>query len=165
MSRASIETFHRIEQEGVLSKRRLETLKALWLGEKNSEVGLTHNEIALVAKNFSVFPPNYRHNVVARLCELEEQGVVRRVLDTYKCPVSGETCTTWETVDATPKGFTRKTLPTKVELIEALCQQIELLLPRFKIVTPGGQAWVDKTNMILAQCARHRKKKSKAEGH
>jgi hypothetical protein len=159
MSRASLETFHKIKSDGTLSKRRLETFASLLQGEKNSTFGLTHNEIGVIASRSGLFPPDYRNNVVARLCELEAQGVVRRVLDTSTCPISKETCTTWETVDFEPTKLTRKTLPTKVELIETLCQQLEAILRRVNAVTEDGKLWKTRTEFVLSDSARHRKKK------
>ncbi len=102
MSRASVETYRRIETEGVLSERRWQVYTALWLHENERPgIGLTHNEVSHYVTEIHEFPEGYRNNTVARLCELEKQLVVRRTGD-MECPRSHDLCTTWMTVDRMP---------------------------------------------------------------
>jgi hypothetical protein len=108
MSRASIETYQKITYDGTLSERRWQVYSALWKHEEERpDLGLTHNEISKLVLSMYTFPDGYRNNTVARLCELEKQGVVRRVGE-LTCPVSKELCTTWKTCDSLPKQVTRE---------------------------------------------------------
>lgn len=109
MSRASVETYRRIEAEGVLSVRRWQVYTALWRHElERPDLGLTHNEISNYVAEIHQFPEGYRNNTVARLCELEQQGVVCRVGE-LTCPRSGDLCTTWMTVNRMPVELRRPT--------------------------------------------------------
>lgn len=134
MSRASLETYNRIVSEGILSERRLQTLRAVIAIEEinNDRAGFTHNEIAKQLSTMWTFPIGYRHNVVARLCELEEYGVICR--SGYgKCPISGEACTFWATVDAMPVKVKKD--PKKItskQVIANLRLEIEQLKTKLK---------------------------------
>lgn len=137
MSRASLETYNKIVSEGILSERRLQTLRAVIAIEEidKDRPGFTHNEIARQLSTMWKFPVGYRHNVVARLCELEEAGVIRRSGD-GKCPISSETCTFWSTVDAMPVKVKKdsKKISNK-QIIANLKLQIEELKSELKNLT------------------------------
>jgi DNA-binding HxlR family transcriptional regulator len=165
LSRASVDTFNQLEKDGVLSERRFQTLKALWLFEKDATEGLTHNEIAGHVNTLWKFPANYRHNVVARLCELEEIGLVRRVTE-KKCTESGHLCTSWETVDTSNIKKIEKTVTaTKVELIESLCGQVEQMCAfmnkNIDNIPEKWRAWIERSESVVLQCEKFRKKRSR----
>lgn len=107
MSRPSIDTFRRIVDSGLIVKRRLQVFKALWKHEEERSRGLTHNEIWKYVQSYHTFPEGYRNNVVARLCELKQQGVVDEIEDEFICPISDYPCSTWRTMNKMPIAYRR----------------------------------------------------------
>lgn len=96
---------------------------------------------------------------MARLCELEEMGCIRRVRDDVQCPISGETCTTWESVDAMPRLIERAVNPTRVELIRALCSHIEQVVPASLATSAPASAWLKRSAELLSMCEKYRGRK------
>jgi len=90
----SIETFHQIEAEGLLSKRRFETYSVLF---KNGPLSATG--IATLIPNFK--SPSVGFNVHARLCELRDIGVVKEC-GTVECPHTGRRVILWDVTNKLP---------------------------------------------------------------
>jgi hypothetical protein len=122
MSIASVKTFREITENGLLSLRRRQVYTAIHEMEKEKKTPYTMGEVAWKVANNYKFPKNYRHNTIARLCELEEAGVVERVGE-RKCTFSGHLCTTWRTVNALPIKKKKKKKVTKDEVIKQLTQE------------------------------------------
>jgi hypothetical protein len=101
----SIDTYHAIESEGLLSKRRWEVYQALY------HVGpATAGEVAQSSgsvRNFSV-----GDNTHARIGELVERGVVREVGE-RECRVSGRMCIVWDVTEHLPVEPPKKEVKSK----------------------------------------------------
>lgn len=95
----SIDAYKKIKADGTLSKRRLEALEAVVFTGGNK----THNELQkwLCDTYPTLYPPNYRNNMVARLGELRDRGVIRETGE-RECTLSGIRCITWESTDEQP---------------------------------------------------------------
>jgi hypothetical protein len=154
--RASIDVYHRIEAEGLLSKRRKEVYDLLYkygpcsCSELFEKFKLTYHPAF-----------HYNHNVHSRLNELEEQGAVYRVTDQYECRVKKNLVHLWDVTDETPREFRPNYGPTKNELINVLCEQLEEVYARIKPETDKGRIWVNRTKAVLQQCSKYRKGKRK----
>jgi len=90
----SIEVFHKLESQGLLSARRLEVYKILF-----AHGPLTCMEAFQHAKLHG--NPDYRHNTHARLNELRERRVVQEI-GQKTCTVTGHKAILWDVTDQLP---------------------------------------------------------------
>ncbi len=147
--RTSVDTYHKIEAEGLLSKRRWAVYSALYANGPATATAIA-NELSCYKS------PSVGANVHARLGELRAAGCVYEVGETI-CQHTNQTVILWDVTEALPLKVEITGL-TKSELIDILCSQLEEILPRVKVTTEEGQAWLDKTLSIISECAEYRKK-------
>lgn len=153
--KTSIDTYRKIRDNGLLSKRRWEVYDALYLyGPK------TANELFRSMRDKAYI---LNSNTRTRLSELRDLGVVDEITEEHVCSVTGETVILWDTNDNEPrKGEKLIKQPTKRELIEALCQGIERVSTHFRSHANPREdymAWVNNMDRLLELCVKHRKKK------
>lgn len=97
----SREAYNTIRENGWLSKKRWEAYAALF----HSEGDLTHNELQqLIEENKTKSEMVYRNNIVARLGECRDMGVVKETGERV-CSISGMTCITWDVTCNLPVKF------------------------------------------------------------
>ena len=139
----SIEAYRRIEAEGLLSKRRAEVYRALFVHGP-----CTANELYKHMRS----PDILNTNIVTRLGELRGMGVAKE-LGARECRVTHQTVLVWDVTAAMPRPLMRLTEPTRSELIEALCKLLE------EVKDGGGTpTWLEDVRKILKLCAKHRRK-------
>lgn len=106
--KTSLEAYNMIKDNGWLSAKRWQAYDALF----HSKGNLTHNELqAEIEKKVS--PNNrliYRNNIVARLGELRQMGVVDEKGE-RKCRISGMNCIIWDVNDKLPTKTIRRDRP------------------------------------------------------
>lgn len=92
--RTSIEIYHKIESNGLLSKKRWEIYRILF-----KHGPLTSNEVFQFsdAKGF-----DHRHNTNARMSELRTMGVAEEVGEKI-CTVTGVNVLLWDVTDKLPR--------------------------------------------------------------
>jgi len=96
----SIETYRKIESDGLLSKRRFEVYSMLF-----DSGPLTANEIVRHSKQH--YPNTNPSSFHARLSELKRLGVAVEV-GTKQDPVSGNRCYIWDVTDKLPIKIERE---------------------------------------------------------
>lgn len=98
----SIDVYHQIEAEGLLSKLRLEVYKALFKSGPCTALELYSR----------AFKGTHRdHSITPRFSELEASGVIRSVGET-KCKISGRTVILWDVTSKLPEKIKK---PTKIK--------------------------------------------------
>lgn len=116
----SIETYHQIVAEGLLSMRRLQVYQVVF------ESGpLTGTQIAQKVK---AQHGSWSHSetIRNRLTELRDLGCVRE-LGEIKCPVTGRAAILWDVTAELPRTNKREFKQTKKQRIEELEQEVENL--------------------------------------
>jgi len=96
----SIDVYHQIESEGLLSKRRWEVYHILF-----NHGPMTSNETFDYSKLHGV--DGYRHNANARMTELRELGVVQEI-GTTLCSKTGRRVILWDVTSNLPKEPPKK---------------------------------------------------------
>lgn len=96
MRHTSIETYHQIREEGLLSKIRFQVYDVLY-----QHGPLTQNEVA------RRIPGAVQHSVSPRFAELESLGVVS-ASDERMCAVSGRNVLTWRVTGKLPGTIKKK---------------------------------------------------------
>ena len=97
--------YHKIKDDGLLSTRRFAVYEAMCLYAPPESEGITANELFRKMETDAFL---LNSNVVTRLGELRERGVVEEVCDEYgvsilrTCSVSGHNVLVWRTLDALP---------------------------------------------------------------
>lgn len=99
----SIETYHRIVDSGLLSRRRMEVYSGLY-----QHGPCTINELY---RKIGGSKMNVQANLHARMNELRELGVVAETR-TRPCEVTGERVIEWQTTDSLPRIAAK---PTKIK--------------------------------------------------
>lgn len=91
--RTSVEVYHRIEKEGLLSKQRFAIYKVLY-----EQGPMTISEcFEVLARN----NPNFNWNTRTRFGELRDQQAIYEVRE-RKCKVTGEVVIEWDVTDSFP---------------------------------------------------------------
>ena len=97
--------YYKIKDEGLLSKRRFAVYEAMCLYAPPESEGITANELFRKMETDAFL---LNSNVVTRLGELRDRGVVEEVCDEQgvsilrTCSVSGHNVLVWRTLDALP---------------------------------------------------------------
>jgi len=135
MSRASQITFE--NNRDALGALQREAYTFLWLNEhRRPNLGLMHHEVWKFISEHRNIPEGYRHNTVARLCELEARQVVVRTGSMFArpgdCP---DVCTLWHTVE--------HLLGPKPEPVESRCFWLVVFDPSYKT---AGRAFRSENN-------------------
>lgn len=108
----SIETYHAIEEEGLLGRLQFKVYDAIY-----KRGPLTQNEL-----HKWCFPDTQPRNVQPRVSELVERGVVAQVGE-RECSITGRVCIIWDVTDK---------LPIRPEKTETKDQTIARLTARIK---------------------------------
>lgn len=101
----SIQAYHQIKDEGLLSRMRLMVYEHLF-----KHGPLTRSELDNQLKGPNEVNPSYHK----RLSELERQGVVKTV-GRKACSITGRECELWDVTSALPIPFTRD--PSKKQVL------------------------------------------------
>jgi hypothetical protein len=108
MRQTSLDAYHEITENGLLSKRRLQVYR--WLFKNGPATG---KEVTV-----ALCPPDQNTGgYTTRLSELKEQGVVAEA-GHKSCQFSGQTVTLWDVTDRLPNPLPPR-IPTKQRLIQA----------------------------------------------
>lgn len=102
----SIDTYHRIEREGLLSERRWQVYDILFHNGP-----LTSSELFEIFKEKYKSPFRYNANVHSRLNELAKRGVAEEVGDKC-CSVSGNRVILWDVTNRLPMKWEK---PKKIK--------------------------------------------------
>lgn len=148
----SIEVYHQIEAEGLLSKRRFEVYSCLY------EHGpLTQREVTDRISNKYAAERSY----TPRFAELESMAVIKPIGERL-CSITGRQVLVWDVTNKLPKKIITESLPTKRELIEALCLQLEKMCKHLDkqgtSVPDRWHEWNQFSRNIIEQCNKHRRK-------
>lgn len=147
----SIEAYHAIKESGLLSAKRWQVYDILF------EHGpLTATGISKYILDFDTAIGSAHRNVHARLDELKKMTVVAEVGKTT-CPLTNMTVYKFDVTENMPVPLDRTTL-TQPEMITALCNLLDEVLPRIKPETEAGRSWVSRTQSLLAKCEKYRKR-------
>lgn len=111
----SINVYRQIEAEGLLSKRRWEVYNHLY-----KHGPLTQREAVNQISNKYAAERSY----TPRFAELEKMLVIRSVGERV-CSITGRQVLIWDVTDKLPKKIETKKEPTKSQLIDKLCRQVE----------------------------------------
>lgn len=98
MKETSIETYHQIEAEGLLSELRMEVYKCLY---KNGP--MTQMETCRKLNN----PKRQDRSYMPRFAELTQMGVISSIGEKI-CRVTGRTVLVWRTTDNLPVKLVKK---------------------------------------------------------
>lgn len=120
MRSTSLAAYITIRDTNLLSAKRWQAYDALY----RSPGSLTHNELqARIDEEFYGDATHgravYRNNIVARLGELRDMGVVVEVGE-KECSISGMTCIAWDVTDKLPRKLTKSLKPTRNQRIDAM---------------------------------------------
>lgn len=102
MRKTSIETFRKIESEGLLSKLRFRVYEILF--ERGPLTQGQVREISGIA----------HQSITPRFAELEKLGVIETTRE-VRCPVSGRQALLWDVTDRLPQKPKQKTVLQKLE--------------------------------------------------
>jgi DNA-binding transcriptional ArsR family regulator len=147
--RISADAYHRIEAEGLLSKRRFQVYSLLYhhgpltIAEACAQLATTVSE-----RSFS-----------PRFAELRDLGVVDEVGE-RQCRVTGNNVIAWDVNEKLPRrADSIPKEPTKVELLRACCKLIDRAVKGTALpVTKAKQweKWREDATHTLQACAKHR---------
>lgn len=118
MRQTSIETYHQIRDEGLLSKMRFRAYELIY------KYGpLTASEIE--AKDKELFPSNRPNSFLhQRLSELRDIGVIQEVSE-RNCRITGRIAIEWDANNKLPSSLEKK--KTKDQIIKELMKENENL--------------------------------------
>jgi hypothetical protein len=145
----SIQAYHKIKDEGLLSQRRWEVYDALFKhGPK------TGGEL------FNICGGVVKGSVCARLTELRDLGVAYEQ-GTKTCDLTGQTAILWDVTDKLPKKKNGSAIkpPTRNELIAELSDKLEIAtdyLESNKGKTMPWSQWAQEARAVLKHCAPYR---------
>lgn len=124
--KTSIEVYHRIKSEGLLSKKRMEIYDILYLyGDQTSaEV----NEKLIRGKQINGLSQSR-----ARFTELREMGAIEE-LGTKTCSVTGNTAILWSTTNTIPNKIKKETRKTKKAKVLDLLKNLAKISDEDKLV-------------------------------
>jgi hypothetical protein len=151
--RTSIEAYHRIRDEGLLSKARFVVYERLYLhGPK------TAGELFAGIPNAIV-----KGSVCARLTELRDMGVVMEVGEA-QCALTGQTAIVWDVTEFLPRKLDKAPKEaTKPELIRAASNLLERALRGISSPKAGDRTlwekWEMEAKALLNECAKYRVQK------
>lgn len=153
--RTSIEAYHRIESEGLLSKRRFQVYSLLFHHGPLTSTGI-HSHLGTTGSIEN-------ENIRARLTEMRAMGCVDEV-GTEVCPITGMEVILWDVTENLPRKLEKGPKePTKVELLQAACKLLDRAMHGTGHPVTKAKDWVkwreDTTNTLQA-CAKYRKGKS-----
>jgi hypothetical protein len=111
----SIDTYHKISSEGLLSKRRLEVLESIIKFGRPGTSAEIYRTMNTTEKGIT--------QSRARFTELERMGVICEV-DKRACSVTGITATVWDLTD---------NLPTKLERVTTKKEKVSNALEAFNL--------------------------------
>lgn len=117
----SIETFHQITEEGLLTKQRLKVYRYLYLHGP-----MTSGEYFFKSNNGN--PVKALTQNRARFTELREMGAIAEI-GVKKCTVTGRRALLWQTTDKIPKPLPKK--KTNQQIIAQLKEQRGLMIRKF----------------------------------
>lgn len=135
--KTSIDVYHRIEAEGLLSAVRFEVYSILF------KYGpLTATCIASKMERYK--SPSVGANVHARLGELRARGVVKEVGEGV-CPLTGNTVLVFDVTENLPIEPDKLIAPTRSEIITGILECIDEILPAVcaKPRSAKWQKWVE----------------------
>lgn len=135
----SIQTYHAIKESGLLSRRRWQCYDIVF-----SHGPCTANQAWEHMVDCGYISRSSNANVVTRLGELRDMGVVREV-EVTRCPVTGQSVILWDVTDrmpvTLPKKETNKQIIKRLEhrlhgavLFFKRCEEIFGTDPRWKEV-------------------------------
>lgn len=153
----SIDIYHQIQNDGLLSKRRWQVYDILY-----QHGPLTGGEVASYMKSIHGVR-GFSESVRNRLTELREMGAAREVGET-SCPVTGNQVILWDVTGDLPRQIDKSVSPTKTELIRSLCDKLETMcahLDEQSNVPKQWREWSDRSKAIILQCSKHRKNVTK----
>lgn len=119
MRQTSIEVFHKIEQNGVLSKRRMEVYSILF---QNGP--LTATECWEIVKDNRNEGKTHQNGITPRFSELLRMNAIY-IVEERPCTITGEKCISWDVTNGLPISLEKK--KSKDQIIKELRQEIESL--------------------------------------
>lgn len=153
MRDTSRDAFKKAKEDGIIFQTRVQIKNAL-----DTKGPMTAHECWHELRGWRALQGNARINgVTPRFSEMKRDGVVREC-GRRACKITGMRCIVWESTGAPAnQKLEFEVLPTKVELIRGLCEQLEIVLPKINPVSEEGKVWTSKTKTVLSQCQRYKK--------
>ena len=99
------------------------------------------------------------HSLTPRFAELERMGAIQTVGE-RDCAVTNRQVLIWDVTAEVPRRLSEIKLPTKKDLIRALCDQVEEMASYLATKPDLPEKWVIWRNQgrsLLDQCAKYRK--------
>lgn len=141
----SIDVYHQIKDNGLLSKLRWEVYDFVF---KNGPCTAKDLDLALRSSTQSTGV------YTTRLSELRDAGVLEEVGETA-CKFTGHTVILWDVTASLPRKLEKDKLPTRNELIDALCTKLSEALYH---LTPDHGDLTESSMKLIRQCDKYRKK-------
>lgn len=159
----SIEVYHRMEVDGLLSPRRWEIWKVLF-----HQGPLTANEIfRVVYGNSSI----NQANVPARLNEMREMGCVKEAGE-RACSVTGNTVILWDVTAKLPQKERADADPTRDDIIRVLGRELKTVVIAMRelqqtkgTLSKAWSDWLPGAEAALIVAGRHLKRKKRKDAH
>lgn len=153
MRKTSIESYRTIEASGLLSKRRWQVYDHIFhYGPTTARDSWkriqSHGQIST-------------GGISTRFSELKTIGVLEEVGEAVD-KETGMTVLLWDVTDKLPKKYSKKSNPTRNELINALCSKAESMvtyLDSKENLPLKWKVWAEQTKNTIIQCSKYRKRK------
>lgn len=133
----SIDCYHQIKAEGLLSKRRMEVYEILF-----QDGPLTANEIVRISK--IKYPNTNASSFNARLSELKRFGVIQEIGE-KEDSISGKNCYIWDLTDRLPED-TEPLVNTKKDKKENVLNALRELYKKKR--RAPKEDWINVANLV-----------------
>lgn len=114
MRQTSIDVYHKIEREGLLSKMRFLVYKEIFEHAPITCGELYHRHLNHIQQN----------TITPRMAELEKQNVIR-VIDKRECGITGQLCSVWDVTNELPIKLKNNESKTDQKIKEAILKERE----------------------------------------
>ncbi len=121
MRQTSIEAYHKIKDNGLLSKLRFIVYECIFRHQE-----ITQSECWNLLKE-SHGIKNSSH-ITPRFAELKNLGVIEEI-GTRPCQISGRNCITWSTTGNLPVKFERKSKDVIIKELRAEIERLKKMIP------------------------------------
>lgn len=139
----SIDVYHQIQDEGLLSKQRFNTYHILF-----HHGPMTASELAVKARG--IYGDTVQNPYHKRLPELRDMGVVKE-LGTTVCSVTNREVLLWDVTDGLPKPLNREVQTSFKSLLKTARDELGWALTNVSIKSDDGKLWQQRAAKIVAE--------------
>jgi hypothetical protein len=150
----SIRAYNEIRDSGLLNRSRWRVYDVLF-----HHGPLTGGEIGSYMPGFRQATSTADRNIHARLTEMRDRDCIYEAGE-KKCDITGKYVILWDVNGKLPREPAKEEIqPTRPELIRALCDLVDEILPAVKPTSDKGRDWVRRANLTLSKCKKFREKR------